>query len=406
MKLSHTKLFPKPLLIIHYSLFIILASCQISPPLRLVQSGYLGFDEAIHQLSQNLMIGLQNRQDLLSRLTTTKTLVFNPFIDVDSGQVMQASLEMETRFLQEVHNHFKNFQVTQHARENLDTADYVVNGIIKYEANPHSQTEKYYHITASIIDLHTKTVIAQESVGMKSQDLNYHPTPSYEDNPMFVKDRPLQEFINMVNSPVGTKIAPFSYQFIQTKSLIVQAQTAYNQGDYKQALRLFQEALQRPDGKIIETYGGLYTTNYRLGHLKVAENHFSQMVAVGVESGNLPMKLLFEPNLTEFLNNPELRKQYALWIRQLSLYFQHSDKCVNIIGHTSKYGQDKLNKFLSERRAQAILDQMYQIFSGIVGRSKITGKGADETIVGTAPDSAENAIDRRVEFKIIECSNL
>jgi outer membrane protein OmpA-like peptidoglycan-associated protein len=49
---------------------------------------------------------------------------------------------------------------------------------------------------------------------------------------------------------------------------------------------------------------------------------------------------------------------------------------------------------------------MSDTFPEIIHRSKTIGMGPDETIVGSEPDSAENAIDRRVEFKIIDCVGL
>jgi outer membrane protein OmpA-like peptidoglycan-associated protein len=389
------------------TLTTLLASCQLTPPFKPLPNDYLEFDSAIHQLSSHLLTQLQNRQDLLGKLLTpSQTLVFNPFIEIDNGQVVQVSLEIENRFFEEVHQHFQNFQIARITWENLPKADYVINGFLKYEADPnYPHVAKYYHITASIIDLKTKQVAANAQVNIVSpRGLNYQPTPSYQDNPMFVKDLPLQNLIRIIESPVGTKIDENFYHFIKTKSLIVEGQTAYNQGHYEQARRLFQEARKQPDGNIIEVYGGLYTANYKLNNITAAEDNFSKMVAVGVENGSLPIKFLFEPNLTDFLNNQELRGQYVLWLKQIGLYFQtHPGKCVEIIGHTSKYGLYKMNKSLSERRAYTIQAQVQQIFPGIVERSKVLGKGNEETIVGTAPDSAENAIDRRVEFKIIDC---
>lgn len=68
-----------------------------------------------------------------------------------------------------------------------------------------------------------------------------------------------------------------------------------------------------------------------------------------------------------------------------------------------RYGEDAFNQRLSQKRAQWIQKQMSQFFPAIINRSHIMSKGSQETIVGTTPDSAENAIDRRVEFHIVDC---
>ncbi len=88
----------------------------------------------------------------------------------------------------------------------------------------------------------------------------------------------------------------------------------------------------------------------------------------------------------------------------MTLYFKnHPQYCFNIIGHTSRSGEADYNKNLSKQRANTIQEQMRKIFQDIIYRSKTIGKGHTETIVGTVPDSFENAIDRRVEFKIVDC---
>ena len=135
-----------------------------------------------------------------------------------------------------------------------------------------------------------------------------------------------------------------------------------------------------------------------------AEENFGKMVEVGVAEENLPIKLLFQSDLTDFLEVPTLRQQYEIWLRQIGLYLKsHSNKCVYITGHTSVYGVYDYNKRLSKRRAERIQQIMSQTFAGISQRAETIGKGPDEVIVGTTPDSAENAIDRRVEFKIVDC---
>ncbi len=131
------------------------------------------------------------------------------------------------------------------------------------------------------------------------------------------------------------------------------------------------------------------------------------MIAIGIEESSLPIKFFFQSNLTEFLEIPELKQQYAIWVRQISLYFKHHQKkCVDIVGHSSKYGKYGYNKQLSKKRAKKIQLLMSQTFLDIAHQSKTIGKGSDEIIVGTIPDSNENAIDRRVEFKITDCEHV
>ncbi|EDN68887.1 conserved hypothetical protein [Beggiatoa sp. PS] len=385
------------------------------PTETITKQAYLSYEEGIHQLSHGLLTKLQQKQGLLS---DTATLVFNPFLDVDSGQILQVSLDIEEKFFEETGKHFKNFNISRLTLSKLKTANYIVNGIIKYESKK-SSAKKHYQISASIVDLTTKTIVTNGTVWIVSSGLDYKPTASYEDNPMYIKGKLIEYLLKTVQSPVGTQVDfkhskdskedkadkdTKDFNFIEIKARLVEAQTAYDNGNYEQARLMFKEILNQPDGKIIEAYGGLYATNIKLGSLEEAEQNFGNMVAVAVETRSLPIKFLFQSQMRDLLEVPTLRQQYAIWLRQMGLYFKnHPNHCVNIIGHTSQYGIYDFNKELSKRRAERIQFIMAQTFSGIFEHSSTIGKGPDETIVGTVPDSAENAIDRRVEFQITDC---
>jgi outer membrane protein OmpA-like peptidoglycan-associated protein len=405
------------LLIFFWCLFLI--SCQSVPTETVTKPAYLSYEEGIRKLSHGLLTKLQQRQNLSPE--DRVTLVFNPFLDVDSGQILQVSLDIEEKFFEETRKHFKNVNISRLTLSNLKTADYIINGIIKYESKK-SSIDKYYQISASIVDLSTKTIVTNGTVGIVSSGLDYNPTASYEDNPMYIKGKLVEYILKTVQSPVGTQVDyeedkeaknvkdskevknAKDFNFIEVEARLVEAQTAYDNGNYEQARLMFKEVLKQPDGKIIEAYGGLYATNFKLGNLEEAEQNFGDMVAVGVKNRRLPVKFFFQSQMRDFLDVPLLRQQYTIWLRQIGLYFKnHPNHCVNIIGHTSRHGIYHFNKELSKRRAERIQFIMSQTFSGIFEHSKTIGKGSDETIVGTMPDSAENAIDRRVEFQITDC---
>jgi outer membrane protein OmpA-like peptidoglycan-associated protein len=388
--------------VIYLLIINFLASCQFIPR-QPVTPSYLTFDAAIRSLSHNLFNQLLQKKPW-HLITPSAVLVINPFVAVESGQVVQASLDIETLFIDETTKNFTQFQVKRLSPENLTTANYLINGFIKAASNLDETDKKYYQVVASILDLTHHTIVASSKMGIVSQGLNYQPTPSYEDNPMYIKDKLLDNLINIVTSPVGTPVNVDYYAAITTKALLVEAQAAYDQSRYELAYRLFKNIVQQPGGKIMEVYGGLYSSAFKLGKLKEAEENFAKMVELGIEAGNLPVKLLFQPQLTEFLAEPTLKQQYTLWLRQISQYLKkHQHQCIKIIGHTSRYGIYEYNKRLSKRRAEKIQSLLQTTFADIIHRSQTVGKGSDETIVGTIPDSAENAIDRRVEFKVVTC---
>jgi outer membrane protein OmpA-like peptidoglycan-associated protein len=396
---KHLSFTKKIFLVIFISLIV---SCQ-SVPVETVrtQTHYLSYDDGMVKLANGLLNQLPPKKSPLN--PDICLIVMNPFLDRDTGQVLQASLDIEAKLIQET-KRFEPFLVNRITPKKLVNAQYILNGTIKYDASKTIPGQKHYQISAAIVDLESKTIVTKASVKIVSLGLNYQPTPSYEDNPIYVKSKLLEHTLRTVQSSVGTQVHNDYYTFIATHALLVAAQTAYDNKNYRLAIHMFQEVTERPNGRIIEAYGGVYATAFKLGDLTMAEKSFGQMIVLGIEKGQLPVKLLFESDLTDFLPIPELRQQYALWLRQISLYLKNdSDKCVNIIGHTSRYGAYEYNKRLSKRRADKIQELMSQTFPEIIHRSKTIGMGSDQTIVGTEPDSAENAIDRRVEFKIIDC---
>ncbi|MBE9562947.1 MAG: hypothetical protein IMF12_08815, partial [Proteobacteria bacterium] len=282
---------------------IILSSCSSIPNKE--STKYLEFTDGISQLTNSLMSNLQR----FKLFEDTSYIVLNPFLDVDNGQILQASLDIEKLIIAETQENFKRIKIARINPEKLTNAKYILNGIIKYEANKSAQ-KKHYKISASIIDLTNSTIVVNHTVYIQSLGLNYQPTPSYQDNPMYFKGKPLQDIISSVNSPVGSKIDTNYYDFVKIKALLTVAQSVYDEGKYKQAYALFKNILEQPGGKIIETYGGLYAVTFKLGRLKEAEANFAEMIAIAMQQGALPIKFLFKTNLTDFLDIHELKQQY------------------------------------------------------------------------------------------------
>jgi outer membrane protein OmpA-like peptidoglycan-associated protein len=62
-----------------------------------------------------------------------------------------------------------------------------------------------------------------------------------------------------------------------------------------------------------------------------------------------------------------------------------------------------VNDALSLRRAAFIRQKLASEATELAARTKADGKGFHENIVGSATDDAVDALDRRVEFKIVPC---
>jgi outer membrane protein OmpA-like peptidoglycan-associated protein len=162
-------------------------------------------------------------------------------------------------------------------------------------------------------------------------------------------------------------------------------------------------AAARDDGRQMRTFNGLYMANMKLGRTADAEVSFGQIATLGLTTSNLAVKILFQPGTTDFLGEPEV---YAMWLRQIARAAQQADLCLNVVGHTSKTGTENGNRILSQRRAQSVRDRLVRDAPPLARgqRVRTEGRGWDETIVGSGTDDLRDALDRRVEFKVIDCS--
>ena len=148
---------------------------------------------------------------------------------------------------------------------------------------------------------------------------------------------------------------------------------------------------------------GTYLANAKLGRRDDAVDAFGDLVDYGLSTEQLSVRLLFRPGSTQFIDNPQTTEPYPMWLSQIATRVRQKNACLEIVGHTSRTGPPSLNERLSVLRAQFIMDLL---LTGMPdGRSRMiaSGRGFRDNLVGTGKDDASDALDRRVEFKVIGC---
>lgn len=179
-------------------------------------------------------------------------------------------------------------------------------------------------------------------------------------------------------------------------------------GKVQKYYRVYGEVTRLKDKKIngqdLDTYAGLYLANYKLSRLEEAEKAFSRLIAISAEKyRSFTVKYLFGVNSVEFLKDKTLAERYQTWIRNIGKYFQDTNNCLRIVGHSSRTESEEYNDKLSIEQAKSIQTLLQKSFPEVFQRSKIVGKGFSENIVGTGTDDDGDALDRRVELFVIEC---
>ena len=286
---------------------------------------------------------------------------------------------------------------------NLSKAQYLLTGTMTRVASSQPGAPQVFQINLALTDLKGGTVVAQASSRARDEGLDTNPTPYYRDSPILVKDKVVDGYISTSQTPPGRPADPVYFERVATATIISEATLAYNNESYADALTLYRNAAATPSGEQLRVLNGIYLASWKLGRANEAEEAFGKVVALGLSSNNLGVKFLFNPGTTNFWSDPQVSGPYGLWLRQIARQAVVVKVCMNVVGHTSLTGSQAYNDRLSQQRAAYIKKRLDTEAPELASRTRSSGMGFREPIVGTGTDDARDALDRRVEFKITEC---
>jgi len=218
-----------------------------------------------------------------------------------------------------------------------------------------------------------------------------------------VKDQVVDGYIRTAQAAPGQPADAYYLDRMQAAVLINDGTTAYNANQYQDALGLYRNALSTSAGEQLRALNGVYLASWKLGRTADAEQAFGRVVAFGLQQRNLGVKFLFNPGSTDFWSDPKVSGPYGLWLRQIARQANTAKVCMNVVGHTSRTGSEQTNDRLSQARASVIKQKLDAEAGDLATRTKASGMGWRENIIGTGTDDVTDALDRRVEFKIVNC---
>jgi outer membrane protein OmpA-like peptidoglycan-associated protein len=200
---------------------------------------------------------------------------------------------------------------------------------------------------------------------------------------------------------VGDAISQTYVNGILTASIISEAIDAYDASRYRDALDLYVTAEKTPAGRQLRVFNGLYLTNWKLGRRDQAEEAFGQVVDYGLGNNALGVKILFRPGSTSFDTAQQATGPYDMWLRQIASHSASRNACLQVTGNSSPSGSAVLNDQLSQLRAEYVKGLLERDAPALQGHVIAAGVGAKNNLVGTGADDASDALDRRVDFKVI-----
>jgi tetratricopeptide (TPR) repeat protein len=361
-----------------------------------VSDDALPFDRAIVAATDSLMQQTQASTGLLAKLNK-RQVVLDPTLDAGSGQQTAATQQLDQAIADRIGRSFDQYEVLPFRAANLSKAQYLLTGTM-------TRDQGAYRLNLAMVELKTGAAVAQSSARSRQDGVDMNPLAYYRDSPVLVKDKVIEGYVRTSSTPPGQKADATYLERIAAATVINDATVLYNAARYEEALGQYRSALATPAGDQIRVLNGIYLSNVKLGQMAEAEQAFGRVVAFGIAYNELGVKLLFNPNSTECWSDPSVSGVYGMWLRQIAREGGNAKACMDIIGHTSKTGSAAYNEALSLKRATYIKQRLGNESPELASRSRVQGKGFTQNIVGSGTDDGVDALDRRVEFKIVPCS--
>jgi outer membrane protein OmpA-like peptidoglycan-associated protein len=302
----------------------------------------------------------------------------------------------------------QRFAVQQFSADAVAAAPLVLVGTftgLNKEGKPIGQRE-VFRVCLALADLRTGKIVGKGSARALPSPDGAAPVPLayFRDSPAWRLDEGVDGYIKTCQgTKAGDPINPAYLDGILVAALVGEAIDAYNAGRFREALDLYQSALQTPAGDQLRVHNGLYLANWKLDRQDEAAQAFGRIVDHGLARNRLVVKLLFKQASTAFWPDPAVSEQYPMWLGQIAQGAVRRGSCLEVTGHTSPTGPAALNERLSLLRAEYVKSRLEAEAPALAGRVIANGVGSRETIVGTGRDDATDALDRRVEFKPLAC---
>jgi len=339
--------------------------------------------------------------------TEPRLLVVDPLIDANTGGQTVSTEKMGENLEALAKKDFRSYAVTPLTRNTLATKPLLLIGTltpVNVERSIDTQPDAF-RVWLTLIDLRTGKVVAKALDRATMESVNPEPLAFYRDSPTWHKDRTVMGYINscQLNTKIGDPADADYLAHLPAAAVINEATLAYDDGKVPVANRLYREAQPIAEPGDLRVLNGLYITSWQLGQKEQARDAFSKIVASGLELKRLPVKLLFQPGGTGFNAAGDLPQQYKIWISTLAAEAGKADACVRVVGHTSRSGNARANEALSRRRAEVVQKMLERDNRSLASKLTASGVGSKEALVGIGSDDQRDAIDRRVEFRVVDC---
>lgn len=332
-------------------------------------------------------------------------LIIDPLIEAGSGQRSAATARLQQRVQARLAAQQPPLRVLPFERAQLNQASHVLTGTLLRPPEVEGQAPAPARIQLALTRLSDGLVIAQ--AGTRAQAgaaLDMAPLAADQDSPVLARDRAVEGYVRTAQTPPGQPADRDYLQSLPAAPLVAAAVDHYEAGRFAEALSQYQDAASLPGGDQMRVFSGLYLSAAQLGENDAVRSAFRRIADHGLESRRLGVKFLFEPGGTAFLADRRISGPYGMWLQELAHAAQRSRNCLLLVGHASHTGSAEVNQALSQRRADVLRSRLEAEVPQLRGRLRTTGRSWSDNIIGTGTDDFVDALDRRVEFQVVDCA--
>jgi len=369
-----------------------------APPLPPVPAP---FADAVARAGERL---LQEAQAALG--SGRRELVIDPLIDASTGQQTNGTVQMGAQLAGLITRRVPAWDVQPLTRSSLASRPLLLIGTLTAINTRSAKDENAdaFRICLALTDLKTGKLVAKRADRAVAAGVDAEPVPLYRDSPTWALDATTRAYIKTCQgSEAGDAISSVYLRRLPAAAAINEAMIAYADNKTTDAYRLYREARNLTDGDDLRVLNGLYTTSWKTGRKKEAADTFGKIVGVGLDAKRLPIKMFFNPGTTTLLQTADLQAQYAVWLHEVANQVAARETCLRVVGHTSRTGDAAANDVLSQKRAAVIKQSLERQNKKLVTRVSADGVGSREIVVGLGTDDLRDALDRRVEFRTVDC---
>ena len=333
-------------------------------------------------------------------------VVIDPLIDGMTGAQSVATQSMGKRLENLMREQYPKLDVQAFTAANVARSPLVLIGTFT-GVNAQRQTSgarEAFRICLALADLRSGKLVSKGLAFALPDGVDTTPLAFFRDAPAWSEDPATDGYIKTCQgTKAGDPINPQYLDRIVAATQVAEAIEAYDAGRYQESLDLYTSVLSSPSGNQFRVHNGIYLANWKLGRQPQAEAAFARIVDFGLERQRLAVKFLFRPGSTAFVADPKLSGPYPVWLKTIAQRTSGASRCLEVTGHTSPTGPEPLNERLSLLRAEYVKSRLEGVSPVLAKRMIANGVGSRQTMVGNGRDDASDALDRRVEFQVIEC---